>query len=216
MLPSFAVADLYACPFCRQLFARGEVEVCPECEVKVQRRADLPPSYDAQILEPEDEVPPEDTTLPWTYADRGRGPLVLLAICGMAVFVFAPWLRESAPEIRTLSGFGFARLLPWLWAAGVAWVVMIALVISRRTIRQMRGARVAVAFLAAMVLSSVVVLSLASPKPHRFVPVRVEWGWGLYAAGFLASLAIWYGLRFGGRLDDMPSQEARPRDETLH
>lgn len=216
MLPSFVVADLYACPFCRQLFAPGEVKICPECEVGVQPLAELPPSYDAQLIDPEDETPPEDVVLPWTYLDRGRGPLVLLALCGLGVFGFAPWLRESAPEIRTLTGFAFARLLPWLWAAGVAWVVMIALVVSRRTIRQMRGARVAVGFLAGMVLSSVVVLSLASPKPHRYVPVRIEWGWGVYGAGFLAALAIYYAIRFGGRLDDMPSQETRPHDEPLH
>lgn len=216
MLTSPAVADLYACPFCRQLFARAEVEVCPECEVKVQPLAELPPSYDAEILEPEDEVPPEDEVLSWTYAGRGRGPLVMLALFGIGVFAFAPWLHESAPEIRTLTGFEFAKLLPWLWAAGVAWMVMLGLVLSRRSIRQMRGSRVAVGFLAAMVLATVAVRMMVVPKPHPLVPVRVEWGWGMYTAAFVSALALYFAFHFGGRLDDMPTKSPRPRDEPLH
>jgi len=129
------LADIYACPFCRQLFTKGEASVCPECEVTLKPLAELPPSLEAQAEHPDDLLPPEDELLPWSFTARARGPLILLALAGMGVF-FAPWLHEQAPEIRTLSGFGFARELPWLWGAFVGWFVMFGLVASRRTIRQ--------------------------------------------------------------------------------
>jgi hypothetical protein len=209
------VAQLYACPFCRQMFAEGEVQTCPECDVKVQPLAELPPSHDAQVLEPEQQVPPEDEVLSWTYAGRGRGPLALLAVAGIAVF-FAPWLHEAAPEIRTWSGYQFAQALGWLWAGGIGWLVMLGLVVSRRTIRQMRGARVAVGFLAATVLVTVAVRVMTTPKPHPYIPVRVAWGWGLYAAGGLAALAIAMAFRFGGAIDDLPTRQGRRGDEVIH
>ncbi len=215
MLASSRVSDLYACPFCREMFAVGEVSVCPHCDIAVKPMAELPPSYEAQILEPEDQTPPEDEIVPWTYTGRGRGPLIMLSLVGIAVF-FAPWLHETAPEVRTWSGFRFAQALPWLWAAGVGWFIMLGLVASRRTIRQMRGSRVAVAFLAAMVLMTVVVRLIAAVPTHPLIPIVVQWGWGLYAAGVLAAMALGFGLRFGGSVEDMPTRQSRPPGETLH
>lgn len=198
------------------MFARGEVTSCPHCDIAVRPLAELPPSYDAAWVDPrEDAVPPEDELLPWGFAGRGRGPLLLLGLVGIGVF-FAPWLHETAPEIRTWSGFRFAVALPWLWAAGVAWAVMVPLVASRRTIRQMRGARVAVSFLVAMVLLTVVVRLVAAVPTHPLIPISVTWGWGLYATGGLAVLALGFALSFGGKVDDMPSRQVRPLGETLH
>jgi magnesium-transporting ATPase (P-type) len=198
------------------MFSRGEVSQCPECGVAVRPLAELPPSAEAEALEPAPQVPPEEEILGWGYAGRGRGPLVVVALMGIGVFVFAPWLHESAPEIRQLTGFQFARMLPWLWACGVGWVVMLALVVSRRTILHMRGARLAVGLMALMVLSSVA-LRLALPIPaQRLLPRRFHWGWGMYSAGFLSLIALFYAWKFGGNLSDMPSAEKRQGDETLH
>lgn len=198
------------------MFARGEVSHCPECGVAVQPLAELPPSTDAASLDPPNEALPEHELYGWAYAGRGRGPLLLIALLGMLVFLFAPWLAESAPEIVVLTGLQFARALPWLWAAGVGWVVLFALVLSRRTIAQMHGARLAVALMALMVLSAVA-LRLAIPVPaQRLLPRRFHWGWGLYAAGFLALTALFYAWRFGGGLTDMPTRRQRDGDETLH
>jgi hypothetical protein len=209
--------ELYACPFCRQMFARGEVNKCPECGLAVQPLAELPPSAEAEALDAHVGPPPEEETLHWSYAGRARGPLVLLALTGLGVFVFAPWLDETAPEIRVLTGVQFARLLPWLWGGGVAWIIMLALVLSRRTIVQMRGARLAVGLMAAMALSTVT-LRIAMPLPQSRVPIprHFQWGWGMYASAVLALAALVYAWRFGGTLEDMPSGEQRPRDETLH
>jgi hypothetical protein len=209
------MGNLLACPFCRELYTQGEVEVCPQCDLRVVPLADLPPSRDAEQLDPESAIPPEDEPLPWSYLGRGRGALALLAVVGMALF-FAPWLNESSPEIRQWSGVQFAQRLPWLWGAWVGWVVMLALVATRRTIRQMRGARLAAMLLAASVLVTVLLRALLVPERHPLVPLRFQWGWGLYGAGFVALLATLLAFRFGGSLVDMPTQQARHPDETLH
>ncbi|MSP24064.1 MAG: hypothetical protein EXR75_02645 [Myxococcales bacterium] len=198
------------------MFARGEAAACPDCELHVRPLADLPPSLDADAVEPEPPLPPEHQPLPWHFVDRGRGPLIVLAITGIATF-YAPWVVETAPEIRTLSGFQFARLLPWIWAAGIAWFVMFAIVASRRTIYAMRGARLAVGLMATMVFATVAFrLALVPRSVHPLVPLRFTWGWGLYAGGLLALTALVFAWRFGGRLDDLPSQEPRRGGETLH
>ncbi len=208
--------QLYACPFCRQLFTRGEVKSCPDCDIEVRPLCELPESQDATFLDkPVLEEAPEDELLPWTYLGRERGALGMLAALGIAVF-FAPWMHETAPEIRTWSGFEFARNLAWLWAGGVAWFVMLPLIISRRTIRQMRGARVAVGFLAAMVLVTVGTRIAFPPEPHPLVPLRYGWGWGLYTSGFLALIAVVLATRFGGSLTDMPTKQPRRGDEIIH
>ncbi len=197
------------------MFTKGEVKSCPECGVKVIPFSELPPSPEALALDPEQQTRPEDEELAWTFNGRGRGMLIMVALLGMGVF-FAPWLHESSPEIRTLSGFEFARELPWLWAAGVAWFVMAALVVSRRTIRQMRGSRVAVTFLAAMVLLTVLMRYFLKTSSHPYIVHRFSYGWGLYTSGFLSLVAVVLGVRFGGALEDMPTTQERPQDEVLH
>jgi len=208
------VEQIYACPFCRQLFTRGEVKTCPECDIAVQPLAELPASLEAELLEePIVPVSPEDEPLPLTYLGRGRGMLLMVALCGIAVF-FAPWYHETTPDILTWSEF--ARRLPWIWAGGVAWFVMVPLVASRRTIRQMRGARVAVGFLAAMVGTTVLARLTVPVADYKLVVLRFTWGWGMYGAGFLAVLALALAWRFGGTLRDMPTKKQRRGDETLH
>jgi hypothetical protein len=210
------VEQLYACPFCRQLFTPGEVKACPECDIEVVPLAELPESHDATLVDqPLFEDGPEDETHSWTYLGRERGALGMLAALGIAVF-FAPWLHETSPEIRSWSGFEFARNLAWIWAGGVAWFVMLPLILSRRTIRQMRGARVAVGFLAGAVLVTVGTRIAFPPEQHPLVPLRYSWGWGLYTSGFLALIALVLATRFGGSLADMPTRQRRQGDETIH
>lgn len=205
--------NLVACPFCRELFERSEAQTCSVCGVALTEVSKLPPSPDA---EPDEEsLPPHMEPLGWMYAGRGRGALIVLALAGLAMF-FAPWVIERAPELRTLSGFALARRLGWLWAPAIAWFVMLPLVASRRSIYRMRGARVAVAFLATIVVTSVGVRLAFSPASSILRPVRFAWGFGLYATGILGALTLLVAARFGGRLDDVPTQKARRGDETLH
>ena len=72
----------------------------------------------------------------------GSAPVTLayaggLAVLGLCAF-FAPWVRETAPEIRDLSGFDLARRLGWMWAPAVAFFVMIPLALTRRSVHAMR------------------------------------------------------------------------------
>lgn len=212
---SLAMTELHACPFCRQLFEPGEASACPDCGLRLKELGKLPPSYDAQVEYPELPTPPHMETLPWTFWGRNRAALMALAVLGLAAF-FAPWVHESAPELRVLSGFGLARLSGFFWAPAVAWFVIFPLVLTRRSVYKMRGARVAVGFLAATALITVGMLYMRPPKGSAHRPVRIEWAWGLYASGAVALAGIGAAAGFGGRLDDLPTKERRRGDEVLH
>lgn len=207
------MSGLVACPFCRAMFERGEQEACPECGLGLQALSKLPPSYDATV--DDEPIPPHMETLPWSYLGRARGPLVAVATLGLLAF-FAPWASETAPDLQVLTGIGFARKLGWMWAPAVAWFVMIPLVLSRRSIHKMRGARVAVGFLAGIVLTTVAVRLFFTPKTSLLRPVRFEWEWGLYVTGALGMAGLALATMFGGRLDDVPTTKRRRGDETLH
>ena len=204
-------AELLAFPFCRQLFPSGEASTCPECGIPLAPLAKLPPSHDALAEDPPEVVPPHMVTLPWTFLGRGRGLLTVLGLLGLAVF-FAPWLRETSPNLHTYSGFELGIRTRWLTSAGVAFLVMVPLVLSRRSVHAMRGARFAVGFLGAIVLMTVGVQIAFAPTPHGgLVPVRYEWSWGVYAAGVIAALAIGAATQLGGKLEDLPAPPSKNR-----
>jgi hypothetical protein len=209
------MSNLVACPFCRQLFEPREASACPDCGLGLKDLGRLPPSYDAMIEYPEEPTPPHMETLPWTYAGRNRALLLGLTVAGLALF-FAPWVHESAPELRVLTGYGLARLTGFFWAPAVAWFVLFPLVLTRRSIYKMRGARVAVAFLAGIALVTVGSLLAHPPRAAAFRPVHIEWQWGIYAAAAAALAAVVAAFGFGGKLDDIPTQQARSGNETLH
>lgn len=211
--------SLVACPFCREMYPPKEASACPDCDVALVPLAKLPLSHDAEAVDPDEaEAPlePHMETLPWTYHQRGRGLLVGFALAGLTLF-FTPWVAERAPELRTLSGYELARMLGWMWAPAVAWFVMLPLVLTRRSIYRMRGARVAVAFLACIVLATVVVRVVFAPESTALRPVRIEWAWGLWATAALAISTAVASFGFGGRLDDVPTKTIkREGNETLH
>ncbi|MFO0755638.1 MAG: hypothetical protein U0359_04070 [Byssovorax sp.] len=209
------MSDLVACPFCRQLFSPGETKSCPDCGLGLQDLAKLPPSYDAKIEYPEEPIPPHMETLPWTYAGRNRGLLLALSALGL-LFFFTPWIQETAPELRELSGFGLAQLRGYFWAPAVAYFVMFPLVLTRRSVYKMRGARVAVGFLAGIVLTTVAIRLGFTPKSTALRPATWAWSWGLYATGATALAALIAALGFGGKLDDLPTRTPRRGDEVLH
>lgn len=208
-----SMAGLVACPFCREMCDADESTTCPDCGLELTAASKLPPRAHAEL--DEEAVPPHMETLPWTFAGRNRALLLALAITGLAMF-FAPWVHETAPELRTMSGFDLAQMLGWMWAPAVAWFVLIPLVASRRSIYKMRGARVAVAFLAAIVITTVGVRLAFEPASSSLRPVRLEWAWGLYASGAVGIAAVIAALGFGGRIDDVPTKQARRGGETLH
>lgn len=202
------VARLVACPFCRELFEDGESERCPECDVALVPMERLPPSLDALHDELADGLvtPPEDRRLPLSYAGRGRGALFVLALLGLGAF-FLPWVELHRPNELVYRGFDLARgRAGWLWGGAVAWFVMLPLVVTRRTVRAMRGARVVCALFAAMTLGEIVMLVALPPSSgSRYLTYDYTWGWGLYSSAVVSMVGLIVAVRFGGRVDDLPA-----------
>jgi len=213
------MAALLACPFCRTLYRRGEGSSCNVCGVALLPLERLPPSADALAEEPLVPVLPEDELLPWSYWQRGRGALLVLAVLGLALF-FVPWVRIELPEVALRSGFELARgRAGWLWGGATGWLVLIPLVWSRRTIYKLRGIRpIAVAF-SAMTLGEVA-LMVALPPRARYVPVEIHWAFGLYASALVSLAATGFAVVLGGALPPLPAraddEPERPETRTLH
>lgn len=195
------------------MYTAGEATKCPTCGLDLSPVSKLPPSYDVAM---EDDLPaePEWETLPLTYWRRSRGALTLLGIAGAAAF-FLPWVHVRTPEIETLSGYDIARVLGWVWGCLVGWVTIIPTVLSRRSIMKMRGARVAASFFSAVPLVTALVLMARPPRGAALVPVRFDYGIGIYATIAVAVVALGFAVRFGGRLDDLPKPRKSPHAE-LH
>jgi hypothetical protein len=200
------------------MFAKGEAEVCPACGLKLADMTTLPVSHDAAAEEDDFGIPaqPHLEPLPLSYMKRGKGILIAAAVFGFFSF-FAPWVNMTTPEARILSGADLAKRSGWIWGAAVGWFVLLPMVATRRSIDQMRGARVAAAFLAAVPAVTTSILWLMPPH-SRYVPIRFDWGWGLYANWLFGVLATLAAIRFGGRIDDISVSRGNLTKvrETLH
>jgi hypothetical protein len=205
---------LLACPFCRELFQAGERATCPVCGVALVAFEKLPPSSDALH---EDGLPlePERELLPATYLGRGRGLLAGLGLAGLVTF-FLPWVDLTMPDVIAFSGFALAQRLGWAWGAGVAWFVLVPTVLSRRSILQLRGARVAVAFLAAVPGTTVAVLLARPPHGAHGVPLHFTFGPALYATLGLSLLALGAAVLLGGRADDIRLRRGSSAGQLVH
>ncbi len=205
---------LLACPFCREMFERGEHPTCPVCGVSLVAFEKLPVSDEALS---EDGVVREPAwePQPFTYMRRGRGPLALLALVGLVAF-FAPWVDVTMPDVVSYSGFDLARRLGWAWGAGVAWFVLLPMVVTRRSIMKMRGARVAAAFLAAVPGLTAVLLLVRSRSGTHLVPLHFTWAWGLFATLALSLVALGFAFFFGGGLDDIHVRRGTSAGQVVH
>ena len=105
-----------------------------------------------------------------------------------------------------------------MWAPAVAFFVMVPLVLSRRSIYRMRGARVAVGFLAAVALTD-------GRRPARLhagivaaPPVALQWALRPLRDGRAgAARAARVAPRFGGRAGTISRPGGAPKgDEILH
>jgi hypothetical protein len=205
---------LVACPFCREMFQDKESERCPVCGVKLIAFERLPQSTEALS---EDGVPtaPELQVLPATYIGRGKGILAAHGVVGVVLF-FLPWLHETMPNIVDYSGFIVARRLVWTWAVGVAWMVLMATVLSRRSIAQMRGARFAASMLAAIPALSTTILYFFPPHGGRWVTLRFTYCWPFWATLVASITAVLFALRLGGAADDIRVKRGTSAGQMLH
>jgi hypothetical protein len=212
-----ARVSLLACPFCREMFPQKEHaagSACPVCGVALVAFEKLPPSHDALG---EDGVArqPEWEPLPATYPGRGRAALALLAALGLVAF-FAPWVHETMPDVVTYTGFALARRLGWAWGAGVGWFVLLPIVLTRRSIMQMRGARVAASFLGAVPGVTAALLLARPPHGTHGVVLHFDFAWGLYTTLVASAVAVGVALFFGGRLDDIALQRGTSAGQVVH
>lgn len=206
---------LLACPFCREMFEEGESKTCPVCGMALTPFEKLPPSHDAHAEDGFVPAMPETELLPMTYLGRGKGPLVAVALLGLPLF-FLPWIHLRIPYAEELSAFDLSRhRLGWLWAVAVAWTVLVPTVLSRRSIVQMRGARVAAAFLAAIPAVSAAILLLRPPHGQLFT-VQFSYGWPLYGTLALSLVGLGLALRLGGPVDDIRVTRGSSKGQTLH
>jgi hypothetical protein len=196
------VSRLLACPFCRELFEASEAQHCPECDIPLSPLERLPPSLDVveeQAAEWE-RNPPDDQLRSWLDLRSGRGWLLGIALCSLLCFWLAPWVDISSPTTATRSGYSLARgAVGWLWGGAVAWLISMALVLSRRTLNQMRGVRPILMLFAAMTGSEILMLLWLSPRASGPVRYVYEWSWGLYVSLGLSLAGVVAALRFGGR-----------------
>jgi hypothetical protein len=210
------VVPIVACPFCREMFEKAEAKSCPVCGIALEAFESLPASPHVLAELGEDGVPfaPENERFRASYVGRGRGALVAIALVGLALF-FLPWIRLTVPYIDSLSGFDLAHRIGWPWAAGVAWGVIVPTVGSRRTIAELRGARVAAGFLAAVPGLTAAILITFRP-PHGLVPIRFTYAWPMGATVLFSLLAVVLSVRLGGRVDDMAVDRGRSIGQPLH
>ncbi|HVZ31087.1 MAG TPA: hypothetical protein VG963_01595 [Polyangiaceae bacterium] len=191
---------LLACPFCRELFDAAEAGRCPSCELALAPLADLPPSF--EVLEEQaaqwERDSPEDQRRGWLNWGAGRGLLLAIALASLASFGFAPWVAISAPTSELRTGYALARgPLGWLWGGAAAWLVSSALVVSRRSLREMRGVRAILVVFAAMTATEVVLLACSSPRGSPSLHYVYEWRWGFYASLLLSCAGMLAALGFG-------------------
>ncbi|MFO0666956.1 MAG: hypothetical protein U0174_23595 [Polyangiaceae bacterium] len=210
---------LVACPFCRELFETNEAKHCPVCGIELSALAKLPLSHDAAA---EEAVPtlPEQEILPFTFWGRNRGPLAAIALVGIVCF-FLPWIRESQPNIQNFTGFDLARKLGWSWAPLMSWLTLFPVVMSRRSIFKMQGARAA-AFLMSLFPAATILMLYFKPRPNWvYFTVRYEFLPAFWATLALSVLAVVLSLRFGGSsrvIEAQPKSPSAKRDPsaTLH
>jgi hypothetical protein len=197
------------------MFEEGEEKACPVCGMELTKFEKLPPSLDAMHEEGGVPTAPELEPLAWNDLRRGKGPLVVLGIAGVVLF-FLPWVQLTLPYIDAKSGFDLAhQRIGWLWASFVGWTVLIPTVLSRRNIAQLRGARVAAAFLSAIPAVAVTIL-LSRPPRGGLIPVRYTWDWPIYAMLAVSLVAVAVAVRLGGRVDDMKVARGSSKGQHVH
>jgi hypothetical protein len=159
--------------------------------------------------------PPEYRPLPLLSMGRGRGLLMGVAVLGLVAF-FVPWVHLTMPDTVDYSGFALSRRLGWTWGAAVAWFVLLPTAFTRRSIMQMRGARVAAGFLSAIPGITAAILWLRPPHGAHGVPLRFVFGAGLYASLLLSVAGVVLGILFGGRADDIRVDRGSSEGKLVH
>lgn len=160
-----------------------------------------PTDLDAPVAE-------DDQRVPLLSPARGRGALALAGTAGI-VFFFLPWIDLTFPMTMQLSGFDLSQKLGWTWAVPAAWFVMIPTVLSRRTVRKMQSARVAVGMLALFPGLSAALFWARPPRGAYGLHLQYSYGWPLYGTMLLSVVSVVLAAFFGLSLQRRRAQAAR-------
>lgn len=205
-----------ACPFCGDTFPSSERDTCPQCGLLLQSLDEL--QRPALVVEDE-----RDDTFSLFSPEGGRGAVVTLALGGVASF-FTPWLEVATPTVYRFSGFALAGDRGFWFGGGVvAWMVLIALVASRRSHSALRGVRGVAALLGSVTAWQALFL-LAVTDTTGDGLVQHHFAYGFYVAAAFSVLAAASALRLGREPDAIastsPSGDATPtskdKNPTLH
>lgn len=198
------------CPFCRECF-EGETQ-CPDHELTLVPLEKLPPR-------PEDAkaAPKEDEHLAVFDLRYGRAIVAAGALIAIVSF-FCPYLtRAGDGHVITFSAAQLATTVaPNLWTVPFAAVVLLGILARRRTLAQMRGARLVVVLMGLFPAISggyTVLRSLRVAQDlirERGVELEVSVEWGLWITVW-ATLVIVLG---GVRLGVPPRKESLPHGAT--
>lgn len=214
------MGELLSCPFCRELFAEDEGPNCPDCELPLVPLRQLPLSHDGKAEALQQGVdPPEDQTLPQLYMGRSRGALLLTSLAGLGLF-WAPWVSVERPDSEVLSGFDLASSnAPWLFGGAVGWFILVPLLLSRRSVSELRGIRVIATLFCAMTLGEASMLLLRPPQSEGYFSIGLEYQWGLFGSALVALVGGYFAMRLGGSLADLrdlpvevPAEAPHPQD----
>jgi hypothetical protein len=179
---------LLQCPFCGDVFQSAERDTCPECGVLLRAPEDPPPAAHA--------AESAEATLPWYSPAGGRGIVVCGSIVGLGLF-FAPWLSVHTPANYEFSGFDLATTRGfWFSGGAIAWVVLLALVLSRHTLDDLAGVRLVAALLASFTAWQTLFV-LAVSRTHAPASVSVHFTPAFYASGVLSVALAVLALRLG-------------------
>jgi hypothetical protein len=127
----------------------------------------------------------------------------MTAMLGLGLF-FAPWVSLERPDEITLTGHDLASAgAPWIWGGVVGWFILIPLVLSRRSVNQLRGIRVIACFFAALTLGEATLLLLRPPEAHEYFGPGLAYSWGFFASAACAAVGLGLGVRLGGSLEDL-------------
>ncbi len=206
------MSSLRACPFCRELYDEIETERCQVCGVLVRPLHELPPSFEKRqrAVDVWSQTHPGDRPLPWRDMSSGRGLVLAACVLGLGSFV-SPWISLSQPDELLLSGLDLASKRGYWFSAGaLGWFINIPLLLSRRTINQLRGIRVGAALFASLTACQGALLFALAPT-SELVVIDYHWAWGFYASIIVSLAGTAAAFRLGS--DTRSSEEPPQPDE---
>lgn len=189
------------------------------CGVRLEGLGALPPSYEVreQLAREWEQTAPEDRPLSWRNWGHGRGLLALCSVLGLSLF-FGPWIELTRPNLESLSGFDLASTRGfWFGGGAAAWLVNLPLVVSRRTLNQMRGVRIVCTLLCALTACQALLLITLAPQ-SELIPVQYAWGWAFWGSSLVSVVAALLAANFGAAPSEprRATSEAPGTDARLH